>query len=149
MNDDFLSFGPGFGAQIGHFFESGDEFRPAIGVSGIIDGVCPDEKIQGSDMLGISEGQGQKNCIPGRNIGRGNFPVILNIPVFGYLSRSGQSGTLENFRIDRDNPVSVRDPKKIRDFFRGVNLTRMALTIEKRQCMAVKMIVNGGGQGGR
>jgi len=53
--DSGSAFDPGFGRQVGHALVSFDEFRAAIGVAGVIEGIHADEKVAGAQHFAPGE----------------------------------------------------------------------------------------------
>ncbi len=46
VNFELLAaFDSGFGGQVGHFLEGGDEFRTAIGIAGVVERIHADEDV--------------------------------------------------------------------------------------------------------
>ncbi len=58
-----------FGSKIGHAFVCFQVFGSAIGIAAVINGINAQEYIVGACDFSICEGEGEKNGIPGRNIG--------------------------------------------------------------------------------
>ena len=50
-----------------------DEFRPAVGIAGVVERVDADDDVVGAEHLGPAERQRQENRVPRRHVGRRNL----------------------------------------------------------------------------
>src|ERR1700722_11179990 len=98
-------FHAGLGYQIGHVLEGGDKFWPAIGVSGIIDGVHADKNVGAGEHLRPSQREREENRIARRNIGDRD---ALTEPRFGDRNVGRESRSAESAQIDSDNAMPGR-----------------------------------------
>ena len=54
------AFDAGLGGQVGHLLEGRDEFRPAIGIAAVIEGVDSQEDIRRPEHLRLGQGKDRK-----------------------------------------------------------------------------------------
>ncbi len=57
------AFDADFGGEVGEAFEGVEEFGPAVGVAGVIDGVDADEDVEGVEGFGPGEGEGEEDGV--------------------------------------------------------------------------------------
>ena len=72
--------------QVGHGLKRADEFRPAVGIARIVQGVDADVDVAGPEHLGPAQGHGQEDGVAGRHVGDRNVGFHLaNIAVLGHV----------------------------------------------------------------
>ena len=83
--------------------EGGDEFRAAIGVAAVIDGVDADEDVARFEDLGPGEGVGEEDRVAGGDVGdRDIGGHLFFVAVFGDVDGIGEGAAAELAEIDAE-----------------------------------------------
>ena len=116
------------------FFERGDEFRPAIGIAGIVDGVDADVDFAGAEHFGPPERDRQHD-----RVARGDVRDRNAARRFGrHRERAvGQRGTADVREVDEDRAV-LACAERARDRGGRVELGSVALSIRDRERVALE-----------
>ncbi len=122
-----------FGGQVGQAFEGLYECGPAIGITGIIDGVHADKDIPGARHLGPRQRKGEEDGVAGGNVGDGNAAGRESI--FRNIDTGGQGGAAKDAKIEGDDAV-LGGSERRGNAAGGVQLNAVALAVIEGQGMA-------------
>ena len=128
---------PGPGRQIGHIFKGADEFRAAIGIAGIIEGIDADVDIMGAEDFRPAQGKAQKYRIAGRHVG--NRDNTLHQLVLRHVKICSQGTAAELPQVELHHSMIHRTgPGRI--FASLFQLDRMSLAIGETHRIKLKTI---------
>src|SRR3954464_4027382 len=87
-----------FGRQICQLFECRNEFRPAVGITAVIDRICANKNVRCAQNLAPGEGIGEKDGVPRRHISDGD--VVFNLAILRHWMDAGYGGSSKDAKID-------------------------------------------------
>ena len=141
MNAELLgAFDAGFGSEVGHGFESGNEFGAAVGITRIIDGVDAEKDVTGIGYFGIGESEGKEDGVACRHIsdrdagGGGRRLIIL-----GDRDVGSKGGAAEEAKVDGGDLVLCR-AETLSDFASRDEFDGMALAVIERETVAIEAL---------
>ena len=72
MLEMLAAFDAGFGGEVGHLFKGCNEFRPAIGIAGVVERIDAEKNVACAQHLGPGQRKGEKDGVARGHIGDGN-----------------------------------------------------------------------------
>src|ERR1700739_4727928 len=129
MNLESRAFDSGFGADVGQCFKDSDEFRPAIGIPAIINGIRANENVTGANRFRPSHRVREKNCISCRNVSYGNAgtDLLVRTPLWK-IAIIAQRGTAKDLVVNLGHYMFFR-AKRLRYFFCSSKLALVTLAV--------------------
>jgi len=121
-------------------FKRIQEFRTAVRVAGVIDGVDADKNILRPDNLAPAKRKTEKNSVARRNVGNGNFfghPVAR--PSLGDFNIRRKRRTAENPQVDRGDDM-IPDAQGDRDAPGSVKFATVSLTVIKTERINIEAL---------
>jgi len=141
-----LALDAGLGCQIRQVLKSRDEFRAAIGIAGVIDGVNAYEDAGRAGNLCVGEGEGQKNSVAGRDVCHGDAGGHLRLrAIFRDTYVAGKGGAAEGAKVEADDAVFLR-AKLFGDLRGGVHFNVMTLAVVERKAITSEAFLAGDGE---
>ncbi len=140
----------GAGAEVGDFFEGGDEFGAAVGVAGVIDGVDAEEDVECIGGFGEGESEGEEDGVACGDVGDGDGGVAgigLIEVVFGDGDVSGEGGTSEGAEVDFHGDMA-RELILFGEGVSGFNFLLVALAVVEAEGMADVALGDGDAESG-
>lgn len=119
---------PRFGRQIGQLLESCEERGAAVGIPGVVDDVCPNKEVEGSDYLGPGQRQREQHSIAGWHVGNWNRVRPTSASDRNGQRRVGERRTAKVAERGVGHAM-VDGPKRCRHLPRCRNFGGMALAI--------------------
>ena len=147
MNLKPLSFNTGLCSKVCHLLECLYEFRPAVRVSAVIQGIDSDEDIGCAKHLGPSQGYRKKNGVSGWDIG--NRDLLLHLfrqPSLWDVYVGGEGGTPDLPQVYINDNMAFC-PKCMRNPFCRIKLNAVSLAVSERDCIRLKPLCQSNGKG--
>lgn len=123
------------------FFEGTHEFRAAIRVARIVDGIDAEEDIKGPQDFGPAEGTAKEDGVTRRDVGdrdaTGNF---VDAGMFGDIDFVGEGGTTEGAQVEPERDVAHR-VKGLGNARSCFDFLLMALAVIKGKGVAFKALL--------
>ena len=140
-----LDAGPG--GEVGQLLEGAGELRPAIRISGVIDGVDSDIQVEGAKRLGPGQGQRQENGVAGRDVGDGDAGRhLFGGAVARHVDVGGEGGAAEGAEVEGEDAV-FGGAQGVGDAAGGVEFDGVPLAVGHGEGVAAEAVVAGRGQG--
>lgn len=79
MDFETSALNPHLCCEIRKILKGTNEFRAAIGISAVIQRIHSDEEIECSHHFRNAQGEGEKDCVPSRDIGKRNSRRNLGV----------------------------------------------------------------------
>ena len=100
MNPEASSFYARLRGDAGQALERRNKFRPAIGISAVIDRVRPNKDIRSIEDFAPGKSIGKKDRVPRGHVGNRDVAVAFRPAILRHRNLIGQRGAAEDAQID-------------------------------------------------
>ena len=148
MDVEAIIFNTCPGCHVCESFEGFYEYRPAIGIPGIIDGIGPDENIPGTGSFSQPQRHGQEDRVTRRHIGNRDICFARRGRIWDIDLHVSQGGATQ-FTNRQSKDAVIRRSALHCHSARSLEFYAVALAVIKTQCDAAIAGIPGDGQHSR